>query len=98
MRGVLHNHPPHKVRRLLENTKSAMTSDSILLIDEMILPETGTHVDAASMDITMLSAFAGMERTEAQWRSLIEDVGLRLEAIYAYNPVSHEHVLDLRLP
>lgn len=98
MRGVLHNHPPHKVRKLLENIKSAMVPDSILLVDEMILPEAGTHVDAASMDLTMLSAFAGMERTEAQWRSIIDKVGLSLRAIYVYNPLSHEGVMDLRLP
>ncbi|KAF3763272.1 hypothetical protein M406DRAFT_48948 [Cryphonectria parasitica EP155] len=98
MRGVLHNHPPHKVRKLLENTKSAMSSDSILLIDEMILPEVGAHVDAASMDITMMGAFAGMERSEKQWRSVIDEAGLKLIKTYVYNPVSHESLMEVRLP
>lgn len=98
MRGVFHNHPPHKVLKLLENTKAAMAPDSVLLIDEMILPETDVHIDAASMDITMLAAFAGMERSEAQWRSVIDEAGLRLVKTYVYNPVSHESVMDVRLP
>lgn len=98
MRGVLHNHPPHKARKLLENTKSAMSKDSILLLDEMILPEMGTHIDAASMDITMMAAFAGMERSEKDWESIINEAGLRLIKTYVYNHAGHESVMDVRLP
>ncbi|KAI0428314.1 S-adenosyl-L-methionine-dependent methyltransferase [Xylaria sp. FL1042] len=98
LRGVLHNHPPDRVRMLLENMKKAMRQDSILLLDEMILPDTKANVDAVSMDITMLSAFAGMERTEGQWRTLIENIGLKIVNIYIYNSVSHESVIDVRLP
>ncbi|KUJ18479.1 O-methyl transferase B [Mollisia scopiformis] len=97
MRGVLHNHPPHKVRKLLENTKSAMTQDSILLIDEMILPETGVNANAASIDMTMLTAFASMERTESQWQEIVQAAGLKLVQIYTYNPQSYESVMDVRL-
>lgn len=98
LRGVLHNHPPLKVRKLLENTKSAMTPDSVLLVDEMILPETGINFDAASIDMTMLTAFASMERTEAQWRETFRDVGLELVKMYTYNPMNYESVMDVRLP
>ncbi|KAF2683182.1 S-adenosyl-L-methionine-dependent methyltransferase [Lentithecium fluviatile CBS 122367] len=97
MRGVFHNHPPHNVLKLLKNTKDAMTADSVLLIDEMILPETGAHIDAVTMDITMLAAFAGMERSEAQWRSVIEQAGLKLVTTYVYNPLSHESVMKVCL-
>lgn len=97
MRGGLHNHPPQRVRKLLENTKSATTPDLILLIDEMILPEIATHVDAASMDLTMMGAFAGMERTEQQWSSVIDEAGLKLRKTFLYNPVSHEAVMEVRL-
>ncbi|KAF4633291.1 hypothetical protein G7Y89_g4833 [Cudoniella acicularis] len=98
MRGVLHNHPPYKVRKLLENTKLAMAPDSILLIDEMILPETGVNANAASIDLTMLTAFASMERTEAQWREAMNDVGLELVHTYLYSSQNYESVMDVRLP
>ena len=98
MRGVLHNHPAHKVRRILENTKLAMAFDSILILDEMILPEIGAHVTAAGMDLTMLGAFAGMERTEAQWRDILEDSGLKLIRSIEYNPLSYEGIMEIRLP
>ncbi|KAI9685455.1 MAG: hypothetical protein M1822_004586 [Bathelium mastoideum] len=95
---VLHDHPPHKVRQLLENTKAAMTRDSVLLIDEMVLPETGVDYKAAASDLAMMAGLAGMERTERQWRQTFEEVGLELVRIYTYNALSNESVMDVRLP
>jgi hypothetical protein len=46
----------------------------------------------------MLSAFAGMERTETQWREVIDEAGLKLERVFVYNEVSHESVMEVRLP
>ncbi|KAJ8062109.1 hypothetical protein OCU04_008670 [Sclerotinia nivalis] len=97
MRGVLHNHPPHKVQKLLENTKSAMAPDSILLIDEMILPDKGVNANAAAIDMTMMTALAAMERTEAQWGETLKDAGLEIVRVYTYNPLYYESVMDVRL-
>ncbi|KAI3337282.1 S-adenosyl-L-methionine-dependent methyltransferase [Xylariaceae sp. AK1471] len=60
----------------------AMVSDSLLLIDEIIIPETGAHINAVSMDITMLAAFAGI---------------LKIVKTYTYNPIIHESVMEVRL-
>ncbi|KAK3314586.1 O-methyl transferase B [Apodospora peruviana] len=98
MRGVLHNHPPHKVRKLLEHIKSVMAPDSVLLVDEMVLPETGVSYDVASLDMTMMGVFASLERTEAQWRDTFRDVGLELVRTYTYMPLMYESVMDVRLP
>ena len=95
---MLHNHPDHKVRQILENIKSAMAPESIILLDEMVLPETGVSSYAAAMDLTMMAAFASMERSEAQWRKILEDVGLVLTKTYTYNSASYEAVMDVRLP
>jgi hypothetical protein len=86
------------VRKLLENIKSAMAPDSILLVDEMILPETGVNYDVSAIDMTMLGAFASLERTEAQWRETFEDVGLKLVRSYTYMAQNYESVMDVRLP
>lgn len=83
---------------MLDATKSAMTAESILLIDEMIFPEVGVNSHCASIDITMLEAVAGMERTEEQWQGTFKDVGLELVNTYTYNPLSYESVMDVRLP
>ena len=51
MRGVPHNHPPHKVKLLFANTKAAMAADSILLVDETVLPDRKVGFVAASIDL-----------------------------------------------
>ncbi|KAI0139125.1 S-adenosyl-L-methionine-dependent methyltransferase [Hypoxylon sp. NC0597] len=96
-RGVMHNHPDHKIRQILLNTKAAMTPESVLLLDEWVLPETGVNAYAASMDLTMMVAFAAMERSESHWREILADVGLKIVKTYRYNPVSYESVMDVRL-
>ena len=76
---------------------SAMNKDSIFLLDEFVHPETGANAGATALDLTMLSTFAAMERTEAQWRALLESVGLELVQLYVYNPHSYETVMDIRM-
>lgn len=83
---------------ILQQTKEAMGPESVLLIDEMILPETGIDPTAASIDMTMLTAVAGMERTEAQWREVLQDVSLELVETFIYSPLDYEGVMDVRLP
>ncbi|KAI1323783.1 S-adenosyl-L-methionine-dependent methyltransferase [Xylariaceae sp. FL0255] len=97
LRGVLHNHPDHKAHQVLARTREAMAPDSVLLLDEMVLPETGVNAYAACMDFTMMAAFASSERTQADWRRIIEGAGLRLVETYQYNPSSYESVMDIRL-
>jgi len=98
MRGVLHNHPPEKLRQILENTKAAMGPQSVLLVDEQVLPEERVNFIAACIDITMLSAFASMERTEQQWGEVFKDGGLELVRTFVYNSVNYENLMDVRLP
>ncbi|KAI0181157.1 hypothetical protein GGR52DRAFT_567397 [Hypoxylon sp. FL1284] len=84
-------------RILFENIKTAMAADSVLLVDERVLPPTGIGHIAASIDLTMMGAFASMERTEAEWRELAASVGLELVWTYPYNALDHECVMDMRL-
>ena len=74
-----------------------MGKDSVILLDEWVLPRTGVSSYAAGMDLTMMAAFASMERTEARWQKLFDSVGLRLVQSYTYNPLSYETVMDVRM-
>ncbi|KAI0554401.1 S-adenosyl-L-methionine-dependent methyltransferase [Xylaria curta] len=97
LRSVLHDHPNHKVSRIIQNIKAVMAPDSILLVDEIILPETRVNTVIASIDMCMLATFASMERTETQWRDMFHEEGLDLANTYVYNPFTYEGVLDVRL-
>ncbi|KAG6355033.1 hypothetical protein INS49_004114 [Diaporthe citri] len=96
LRGVFHNHPTHKVQLLLSNIKAVMAPDSVILIDEIVTPEVGVNHDAMAHDLTMMATFAGAERSEAQWRDILDAVGLKLVKTYVYNPSGYETVLDVR--
>ena len=98
IRHVLHNQADHKAQEVLRHTKAAMGPDSVLLVDEMILPEMGVNIETASIDLTMMAACAAKERTLQDWRVLIEGAGLRLVKTYVYNVCSYEGVMDIRLP
>ena len=74
-----------------------MAADSILLIDEMLLPDTGVNPYVASTDLTMMAARASRERSRSEWREIIEGAGLRLVEVYTYNPTTNESVMDVRL-
>lgn len=93
----MHNHPDHRVKILLGHIKNAMVEDSVLLIDEIIVPEVGAAHDAVTHDITMMSAFSGMERTETQFRDLLNEVGLKLMRTRIYNEGPDEGVMEVRL-
>ncbi|KAI9147620.1 S-adenosyl-L-methionine-dependent methyltransferase [Paramyrothecium foliicola] len=96
LRGVCHNHPDHKVKLLLGRLRDAMAEDSILILDEWVLPDLGVNSYAASMDLVMMAACAGGERTDAQWHEILEETALKLEKKYVYNKVNYESVLEVR--
>ena len=57
-------------------------SYSKLIIREFILPNTGVPLYTACTDIRMMLLHAGMERTESQWKELLNEVGLELEGFW----------------
>ncbi|KAK6196489.1 hypothetical protein LQW54_011482 [Pestalotiopsis sp. IQ-011] len=97
MRGVPHFLPPNRVHELFVRIRKAMAADSILLVDETMLPPTNVSLIAASIDLTMMSAFASMERTREEWNDLAEGAGLDITQTYAYNDLGHETVIEMRL-
>lgn len=97
-RGVCHNHPDRKVIEMLKLIRDVMAVDSVLLLDEFVLPPTRVNAYAAAIDLTMMAAFASGERDETQWRDLLAQAGLRLVKTYTYNPLEYESVMDVRLP
>ena len=51
---------------------------SKLIIRGFILPDTNVPLYTACTDIRMMLLHAGMERTESQWKELLNGVGLEL--------------------
>jgi hypothetical protein len=55
---------------------------SKLLINDFVLPDTDVPLHPALLDITMMSLCSGVERSEKQWRDLIDSVGLQIVKIW----------------
>jgi len=78
MRMIIHDYPDEKAIALLELTAEAMTVDSVLVIDELVVHNKGAHRNATQFDLTMLSSLASIERTEKQWKALLETAGFEI--------------------
>lgn len=61
-----------------------MTKDSRILIDEMVLPEHGAPWRATQLDLAMSTCFAAMERSRADWDSLLGKAGLSILKVWKY--------------
>ena len=93
MRNVLHDWPDDTCVTILQHVMKAMGDDSVILIDDMVVPSRGAHWRITQLDVTMLSATAAIERTEKQWRSLMEKAGLKVRQIYTYTPVLRDSII-----
>ncbi|KAF8851799.1 o-methyltransferas-like protein [Acephala macrosclerotiorum] len=82
IRRCLHDWPENECVAILKNISAAMTpGTSRLLISEIVLPIGRTDIETAWYDICMLT-FSGMERSEKQWRALLDKSGFELAKIH----------------
>ena len=93
MRNILHDYPDDVCIRILKILILAMDEHSRILIDEMVLPDSGVHWQATQIDLTMMAALGSMERTLEQWHVLLEQAGLKILQIYTYTPLLQDSVI-----
>jgi hypothetical protein len=97
MRYIMHDYDDTDCQKILNHTKAAMSADSVILVDDVVLPAVGAHPYSLDKDIVMLANLGGAkERTERQWRNLFGSVGLELVSTHKYNDISGESVQMLR--
>lgn len=82
---VLHNWNDEKSKDILLQIKSAMTAQSVILINDMILPETGVPSFSSTLDLVMLGACGSRERTMKEWTQILEEVGLVVKDSIVYD-------------
>jgi hypothetical protein len=81
LKMILHDWPESQAKKILENIKDVMADDSVVLVHEAILPDTGVGHMEAKLDWHMMNLGA-LERTEQQWGELAESVGLKINGIW----------------
>ena len=90
MRQVLHSHNDEVAMRILKAQLPAMSADSVLLIDDKVIPDEKvlgepSVLSATEFSLTMFAMFKAVERREAQWRKLLDDAGLKAESFKRYS-------------
>ena len=72
----------------------AMNKDSVILIDEIVIPDEGAKWRQIQLDLAMMASLAGMERTERQWRHLLTRAGLVITGIFSYGPDFGDSIIE----
>lgn len=78
--GLLHGFDDDGAAKVLRNLAAAIgESGARGALLEMVMPERGASLAAASFDMQMFMGTRGRERTAGEWRRLFDGSGLRLE-------------------
>ena len=78
---ILHDWPNAKASEILKNCRKSIRDDGILLVREHVIPEGDAPSVGKQLDLTMLIMLGGAERTEKEWRELLQESGFTLTRI-----------------
>jgi hypothetical protein len=96
MKNIVHDWDDKQSMTMLQNIHSAMNKRGTVLLIELVVPEGNEPSPAKLVDIQMLITMSGKERTEAEYRQLLEASGFRLTRIVPTSSPMHiiegEHV------
>lgn len=93
LRLVLHDWPDAECQIILKQLREAMESDSVIVVDEQVVPAKGASKAQIDFDLTMLAAVGAMERNERQWADLFSSAELRLRNVWVYDEHLHSAII-----
>ena len=76
-------YPDSKCRRILDKLTISLGPRSVIMTDEVVLPDIGASKFATRLDISQMATTATMARTERQWRTLLSSVKLKIDKLAA---------------
>ena len=84
LRNILHDYPDEQAIAILKGIIAALGPESEILIDEIIIPEKGTPLLPAEIDVLMSFSLGSRERTAEEWTKLLDAAGLKIKATHRY--------------
>lgn len=81
MSRILHDWPDAQALQLLGSCRRAIPDDGVLILREAVLGEGPVPPSRALLDLMMMAMPGGRERTEAEWRELLQRAGFVLERV-----------------
>lgn len=86
--SILHDYPDEKARKILKHTARAMKKGySKLILWDFVLPEKAVPSTLSALDWEMMTLYAASERSENQWKKLVEDpeIALKVNGIWSHS-------------
>jgi hypothetical protein len=97
LKSVIHDWNDARSISILRNCRQALPNGGKLLLVERLMPEIAGYADDdkahAMSDLNMLCGPGGCERTEGQYRELLEQSGFDLAAVH---PAGRFNVIEAR--
>ena len=81
LRHIIHDWDDEQAGRILRNIRQVVDKGARLFIVDSVIPEGNERLFSKLLDLTMLVAPGGQERTEAEFRDLLGWAGFRLVRI-----------------
>ncbi|KAL4875481.1 S-adenosyl-L-methionine-dependent methyltransferase [Aspergillus karnatakaensis] len=90
LHSILHDWPDEKAAEILRMIVPAMKRGySKLLVHDHVFSEGELSVHETTFDLNMMAVLAGKERTEGEWRALLNSVGLQVVRVWRMEGVYH---------
>jgi len=97
LRHIMHDWPDADCIRILQHIIPAMSPESLILIDEVVLPDTKVPWQVSCMVVSMMACLGGMERSKEDWEILLDVAGLRVVHVHLYDCVKFHSVVAAML-
>jgi ubiquinone/menaquinone biosynthesis C-methylase UbiE len=81
LRHVIHDWPEQDALRLLKNCREAISPSGRVIVGEALIEETDTFTPVVRLDMAMLAYHGGAERTESEYRQLLEQADLKVTRV-----------------
>ena len=87
LKHVLHGYQDADAITILKNCRAVIPEDGTLLVIEFVLPSLVSHADPhlevrLMSDLNMLAVTGGKERSEHEWKTLLESAGFLLVGVF----------------
>ena len=100
LRKVLHDYYDDKCQIILRQVVEAMAPDSRVVLCEYVMPDSGEDLGGDVFPYLLdflLFMVGGLERTETQWRALLDSVGLEVVNIWRLKDSPIQADIEARL-
>jgi hypothetical protein len=89
LKHIVHDWDDDQAEQILRNVRAAMKPDATVLLVEMVVPDDDREHMSKLLDLEMLVALTGRERTQAEYAELLGRAGFRfMQTVPTVGPAS----------